>query len=171
MRKLFIFILAAAVFISCDNLRNNRNDKNNTDNKDNRYDNRNDNRDNRNDNQNNNNNNNRDNRNDNNTTDNNTNRNDNNYNNNNNNNNNNYNNGRWPSNDEDKFTNDCVRTATPNVGETRAKEYCSCMLGKIEKLYPTYDDAEKKMTQADMQPLADQCNGKGGNQNQYGNGN
>jgi hypothetical protein len=117
-----------------DNNRDNRNDNNRNDRNDNNRDNRNDN--------------NRDNRNDNNRNDNNYNRNDRNT------------TGRWSQTEEDNFLSTCENTATPNVVEARAKDYCTCMLGKIEKLYATYAEADKTMTKAEMQPLADECNGK-----------
>jgi hypothetical protein len=78
----------------------------------------------------------------------------------NNNNNNNRNNGRWTNADENNFIADCVRTASQRATEARAREYCTCMLGKIEKVYASYDEANRKLTQADMQPMVKQCDGQ-----------
>src|SRR4051812_4462047 len=66
----------------------------------------------------------------------------------------------WSRSDEDQFMGDCERTARKNVSAERPNEYCDCMMKKIEKVYSTLDDANRKMTEADMQPLADDCNGK-----------
>src|SRR5437868_4221131 len=135
MKNLFLLLFSMSLFVACNNnpFNNKRDIRDNRDSGDNRYDNR-DNRNNRNDNRDN-----TDNRND-------------------RNNNDRNNNGRWSSANEDEFVNTCVTKATPNVGEARAKEYCNCMLGKLEKTYPDYRDANTK-TLAEIQPLVDQCNG------------
>ena len=65
----------------------------------------------------------------------------------------------WARNEEDQFMNNCESTARKNVTPERAKEYCDCMLKKIKKIYNSPDEANRKMTQAEMQPLADECNG------------
>ncbi len=66
----------------------------------------------------------------------------------------------WSKAEEDRFTSDCERTATKQVGTERATEYCSCMLGKIKKDYNNYAEANTKLVkdQATMGRLAEECN-------------
>lgn len=56
---------------------------------------------------------------------------------------------RWPAKDREDFITECVKSALP-IGEDSAKRYCSCMLSKIENLYPNPEDAGK-LTKAEMQ--------------------
>jgi hypothetical protein len=44
--------------------------------------------------------------------------------------------GGWPSEDKDGFMSECVNAAKANMSEEKAKNYCECMLYKIEKKYP-----------------------------------
>ncbi len=69
--------------------------------------------------------------------------------------------GGWSISDEDRFLDDCTGTATENVGATRAKQYCNCMLLKIKRMYSTYAEAERKLTtmsQEQINELAVDCN-------------
>ena len=64
----------------------------------------------------------------------------------------------WSKKEKDKFLDDCVTTATNNVGRTRAEEYCSCMLGKIEKKYSNYNEANTQMSKTELNRMAAECN-------------
>ena len=69
--------------------------------------------------------------------------------------------GGWTRSDENKFIDECAGTATKNVGEERANQYCKCMLNKIKKEYATYAEAEKalgRMTQEQINRIAEDCN-------------
>lgn len=67
----------------------------------------------------------------------------------------------WDIEDENKFITDCEITASENVGLSRAKEYCRCMLGKIKEMYSSYEIAEEKLntiSKEDLSKLASDCN-------------
>lgn len=51
--------------------------------------------------------------------------------------------GTWPANERTEFLNSCVNSAKANLGETKAKNYCECMMFKIEKIYPDANEAAK----------------------------
>ncbi len=69
--------------------------------------------------------------------------------------------GSWTRSDENKFVAECFGTASKNVGETRANQYCDCMLDKIKKMYSSYNEANLKlgrMSQDQINRLAEDCN-------------
>ena len=51
--------------------------------------------------------------------------------------------GTWPANERKEFLTSCVNSAKASLGETKATNYCECMMFKIEKLYPDPNDAAK----------------------------
>jgi len=51
--------------------------------------------------------------------------------------------GTWKKSEREEFVTSCINSAKANLGETKAKSYCECMLFKIEKIYPNADDATK----------------------------
>ena len=51
--------------------------------------------------------------------------------------------GTWSSKDREEFVTSCVNSAKASLGETKAKNYCECMMFKIEKIYPNATDAAK----------------------------
>ncbi|HMU47747.1 MAG TPA: hypothetical protein PKC72_15355 [Chitinophagaceae bacterium] len=57
--------------------------------------------------------------------------------------------GTWTSEGREAFLSNCVRVATENVGEKKAQTYCECMLYKIERMYPSEEDAAK-ITEEDL---------------------
>lgn len=65
----------------------------------------------------------------------------------------------WAPSEKDTFMSTCVSQAKSGMGEVGAKNYCSCMLDKIEKLYPNAADAGK-LDQAKMTDLAKECLGQ-----------
>lgn len=72
-----------------------------------------------------------------------------------------YSSGGWTRSDEDRFVNDCISTARKNVGQSRAEEYCECMLRKVKRMYSTYNEADrglKGISQAEIEELAEDCN-------------
>jgi hypothetical protein len=67
----------------------------------------------------------------------------------------------WARSDESKFLDECETSATPNVGAARAKDYCNCMLLKLEKMYSSYNEANTALTgisQTELNELAADCN-------------
>lgn len=64
--------------------------------------------------------------------------------------------GGWSAADKRTFMSNCVSGATATFGARGAKNYCSCMLDKIEEQYPRPVDAAR-LTQSDMEPLAKDC--------------
>jgi hypothetical protein len=70
--------------------------------------------------------------------------------------------GKWSESDQNRFMSSCESTATPKVGAARANEYCNCMLGKLEKSFSTYAEADRELTidEARMNRMVDECNGK-----------
>lgn len=66
--------------------------------------------------------------------------------------------GSWSSSDERKFMDECTGTAAPKVGEARAKEYCTCMMGKAEKHFSSYSEANTGMSTTQLNSWAAECN-------------
>jgi hypothetical protein len=69
--------------------------------------------------------------------------------------------GDWTRKDENKFVSECADEAAKTVGETRANQYCSCMLQKAKKMYSSYSEADRKlagMSKEQIQRMAADCN-------------
>ncbi len=67
----------------------------------------------------------------------------------------------WTRSDENKFVAECSDEAAKNVGETRANQYCDCMLNKIKKMYSSYNEANLKLgrlSKEQIDRLAEDCN-------------
>jgi hypothetical protein len=62
----------------------------------------------------------------------------------------------WSKADRDAFTDKCVSEAKGNIGEDKAKSYCSCMQGKLEAKYSNPGDA-MKMEESAMTAMAKEC--------------
>jgi|GEM_PF-4336494 len=62
----------------------------------------------------------------------------------------------WTKAQQKKFFNQCAETASKQVGQERAQEYCNCMMKKIEKRYPNADDINQ-MTESEINKLAITC--------------
>ena len=56
----------------------------------------------------------------------------------------------WPSSERYTFIAECIKTARAGMSDDSARSYCYCMQEKIEKKYPTTEEAEK-LTSADLQ--------------------
>jgi hypothetical protein len=63
---------------------------------------------------------------------------------------------KWSESDKTQFMNSCVANATTALGEGPAREYCSCMLEKIEKKYPNSKDSEQ-ITMGQTIEMAKDC--------------
>lgn len=69
--------------------------------------------------------------------------------------------GGWSSTDKNNFMRDCKSTAVEKVGQSRANSYCSCMLNKLEGMYSSYSEADRKLaniTEAQLNSLVEDCN-------------
>ena len=51
--------------------------------------------------------------------------------------------GTWTAKEREEFVTSCINSAKASLGETKSKNYCECMLFKIERIYPNSDDAAK----------------------------
>jgi hypothetical protein len=49
----------------------------------------------------------------------------------------------WDTKNRETFLTDCVNSAKTNLGDSKAKSYCECMLYKVEQHYPNPQDAGK----------------------------
>ena len=56
----------------------------------------------------------------------------------------------WPSSERYTFIAECIKTAKVGMSDDSARSYCYCMQEKIEKKYPTTEDAAK-LTSADLE--------------------
>ena len=66
--------------------------------------------------------------------------------------------GGWSSGDKETFLKTCTDGATSSMGAQKAKDYCECMLPKIQKRYPTVAEANKITTaDAEMTKMAEDC--------------
>jgi hypothetical protein len=59
----------------------------------------------------------------------------------------------WPSSERYAFITSCIQEAKANMSEDSARFYCYCMQDRVEKKYPTIEEASK-ITEADMQSAA-----------------
>jgi hypothetical protein len=48
---------------------------------------------------------------------------------------------KWTETDKSEFLGGCLKTAVKDMGEEKAKPYCSCLLQKIVEKYPNANDA------------------------------
>ncbi|MBS1760724.1 MAG: hypothetical protein JST23_11435 [Bacteroidetes bacterium] len=67
---------------------------------------------------------------------------------------------RWSPEQESDFVRDCKTEAAKNMGTEKAGSYCSCMLQKIEKIYPSYEEANDKianLTKEQLSKMAADC--------------
>lgn len=62
----------------------------------------------------------------------------------------------WSASDQKEFMDNCTPGASTSLGQTKASEYCSCMLYKIMQEYPKSADASN-MPKSHMSELAKQC--------------
>jgi hypothetical protein len=56
---------------------------------------------------------------------------------------------RWPETDRTRFIEGCIGTAKESLGVEKAKQYCNCMLGKMEIRFANATDADK-LTEEDL---------------------
>jgi len=67
----------------------------------------------------------------------------------------------WTKRDEDRFMDDCESEARKNVPAARANRYCDCMLQKSKRLFSSYLEADRGLTQLpadELQGMVDDCN-------------
>jgi hypothetical protein len=62
----------------------------------------------------------------------------------------------WGSTSEKVFINTCVENAKAGIGEQKAKDYCNCMLRKMEAKYKTPEEGIN-ITMAETMEMAKGC--------------
>lgn len=64
----------------------------------------------------------------------------------------------WSNTEKEAFVKNCVPNAqqSANIDETKAKQYCDCMFGKVEQKYPKAEDAVK-LTAIEVSEMAKDC--------------
>jgi hypothetical protein len=67
------------------------------------------------------------------------------------------NNSGWSAADRDKGMKSCLDGVAGKVDDATAKQYCSCVLGKIMPKYKTYDEADKALTEEDGRKVGLEC--------------
>jgi hypothetical protein len=82
-------------------------------------------------------------------------------------NNNNHTATQWSASDEDKWMQTCsLPSLVKSFGESKTNNYCRCVLGKLEEIYSSYDDMNRRGTTEMGEELGKQCANEltGGNQ-------
>ncbi|MFL5811397.1 MAG: hypothetical protein ACJ749_17875 [Flavisolibacter sp.] len=64
---------------------------------------------------------------------------------------------KWTENDKSEFLGGCLKTAIRDMGEDKAKPYCSCLLQKIVQKYPNANDAKYIRYDSTNRQLAKDC--------------
>lgn len=64
--------------------------------------------------------------------------------------------GTWTTAQRVNFMEGCVAVASKN-NPAKAKSYCACMMGKIEPLYPDYDEFNRTFTSEEATRIAKNC--------------
>jgi hypothetical protein len=64
---------------------------------------------------------------------------------------------KWTQDDKAEFLGGCLRTATNNLGEDRAKPYCNCLLQKMVEKYPNANDIRYVKYDSSIAQLAKDC--------------
>jgi len=62
----------------------------------------------------------------------------------------------WSKAEKNVFMSNCSGEAAKSMGESRAESYCPCMMGKLEKRYPDAKTIDE-MSEKDMTDLARDC--------------
>lgn len=69
----------------------------------------------------------------------------------------------WSAAQKNDFINSCSQSAAANIGQEKAKAYCTCMQQKLEAKYSNYQEANKNinapgaMQTAEMQAMVNGC--------------
>ena len=62
----------------------------------------------------------------------------------------------WTRSNQNEFMSNCVGEANKSMVQDKAEDYCSCMMGKLQKRYPNPNDVSD-LTESDMTRLAKEC--------------
>ena len=55
--------------------------------------------------------------------------------------------GYWSTKDRTDFLSDCINAAKEGLGDEKAKNYCECMLYKVEVKYPDSSTVDEELTE------------------------
>ena len=64
---------------------------------------------------------------------------------------------KWTDKDKVEFVSGCMSKAIKDMGEVKAKAYCSCMLGKIVIKYPNANDVNYIKNDSVIVRMAKDC--------------
>ena len=64
---------------------------------------------------------------------------------------------KWTDKDRSEFISGCVSRSIPDMGEDSARNYCRCMLTKVEKKYPNARDAAYIRYDSSIVRIAKDC--------------
>ena len=63
----------------------------------------------------------------------------------------------WTQKDQQEFMGGCINGALKEMGETKAKSYCGCMLQKIQERYPNAGDVKYLKSDTALYSIANGC--------------
>ena len=63
----------------------------------------------------------------------------------------------WTQKDKEDFVGGCVNGALKEMGEAKARSYCSCMLQKLQKRYPNAADMKYVKNDTAVHSMAKEC--------------
>jgi hypothetical protein len=63
----------------------------------------------------------------------------------------------WTPKDKETFMGGCVNGALKDMGEAKAKAYCSCMLEKLQKRYSSASDLKYAKTDTAVYSMGREC--------------
>jgi hypothetical protein len=64
---------------------------------------------------------------------------------------------KWTQEDKSEFLGGCIKTAITDLGEERAKPYCSCLLNKMLERYPNANDMKYAKYDSSIVGIAKDC--------------
>ncbi|MFL5742737.1 MAG: hypothetical protein ACJ75B_21130 [Flavisolibacter sp.] len=64
---------------------------------------------------------------------------------------------KWTEKNKSDLLSSCIAGATKDMGATKAKAYCQCMLEKIVRKYPNADDARYLQYDTAMRRMGKDC--------------
>ncbi len=65
--------------------------------------------------------------------------------------------GEWSSSDKSQWMKVCRDPLVESMGDTRATDYCECVMGKISKKYSTFQKANTQGTEQEGEEMGREC--------------
>ncbi len=63
----------------------------------------------------------------------------------------------WTENDKQNFMGGCMNGALKDMDQAKAKEYCNCMLEKVQKRYPSVSDVQYMKKDTAIYTMGREC--------------